>query len=45
MVDALHLQAPFIMIDADFDGQNVLFSPATDDSPPRLTGLIDFEYA
>lgn len=40
MGDALHLQAPFIMIDANFDGQNDQFLRLTDDSRPRLTGLI-----
>jgi hypothetical protein len=36
---------PFVMTHADFDGQNMMFTQPEDGSPPKLTGLIDFEYA
>ncbi|KAL2671330.1 hypothetical protein Neosp_013912 [[Neocosmospora] mangrovei] len=42
---APYLEPPFSMIHADFDGQNMLFQDAPDGSGPKLTGLIDFEYA
>lgn len=35
----------FPMIDADFDGQNILFTLPKDGSPPQLSGLIDLERA
>ncbi|KAH6634909.1 kinase-like domain-containing protein [Chaetomium sp. MPI-SDFR-AT-0129] len=40
-----YLQPPFCLIHADFDGQNMLFANSPDGSGPKLTGLIDFEYA
>ncbi|KAI8654739.1 hypothetical protein NCS57_01221000 [Fusarium keratoplasticum] len=40
-----YLEPPFSMIHADFDAQNMLFLDAPDGSGPKLTGLIDFEYA
>ncbi|KAL8339703.1 hypothetical protein RB601_006011 [Gaeumannomyces tritici] len=43
-----YLQPPFCLIHDDFDGQNMMFvNPADDGSSggPKLTGLIDFEYA
>ena len=40
-----HLRPPFVMIHADFDGQNMLFSQPEYGSAPQLTGLIDFEFA
>jgi hypothetical protein len=43
--DAPYFQPPFCLIHADFDGQNMLFLESPDNSAPRLTGLIDFEYA
>ncbi|KPM45205.1 hypothetical protein AK830_g1320 [Neonectria ditissima] len=39
------LLPPFTMIHADFDAQNMLFLDHPDGSGPRLTGLIDFEFA
>ncbi|KAJ4286603.1 hypothetical protein N0V88_007965 [Collariella sp. IMI 366227] len=42
---AAYLQTPFCLIHANFDGQNMLFFESADGSGPRLTGLIDFEYA
>lgn len=39
------MRAPFTLIHADLDGQNMLFSDAPDGSGPRLTGIIDFEQA
>ncbi|KAH7244824.1 kinase-like domain-containing protein [Fusarium solani] len=42
---ASYLEPPFSMIHADFDAQNMLFLDAPDGSGPKLTGLIDFEYA
>ncbi|KAM5349652.1 hypothetical protein ACJ41O_006157 [Fusarium nematophilum] len=43
--NANFLNAPFSMIHADFDAQNMLFIDSQDGSGPRLTGLIDFEFA
>ena len=43
--DKAYLQPPFCLIHADFDGQNMLFLDPPDGSGPKLTGLIDFEYA
>ncbi|KAM0438678.1 hypothetical protein ACHAPT_001434 [Fusarium lateritium] len=43
--DTSHLKPPFSMIHADFDAQNMLFLDAPDGSGPKLSGLIDFEYA
>ncbi len=43
--DQAYIQPPFCLIHADFDGQNMLFLDSPDGSGPRLTGLIDFEYA
>jgi aminoglycoside phosphotransferase (APT) family kinase protein len=40
-----YIQPPFCLIHADFDGQNMLFLDSPDGSGPKLTGLIDFEYA
>ncbi|KAI8656475.1 hypothetical protein NCS56_01251600 [Fusarium sp. Ph1] len=40
-----YLEPPFSIIHADFDAQNMLFLDAPDGSGPKLTGLIDFEYA
>lgn len=40
-----YLEPPFAMIHADFDAQNMLFSDSSDGLGPKLTGLIDFEYA
>lgn len=41
------LQPPFRLIHADFDGQNMLFSPPNvrTGDPPRLTAVLDWEYA
>jgi len=39
------LKPPFCMIHADFDAQNMLFLDAPDGTGPKLSGLIDFEYA
>lgn len=41
------LQPPFRLIHADFDGQNMLFSipDSQTGDPPRLTAIIDWEYA
>lgn len=43
--DQLFLKPPFSLIHADFDAQNMLFLEASDGSGPKLTGLIDFEFA
>ncbi|KAL8387107.1 hypothetical protein RB595_010151 [Gaeumannomyces hyphopodioides] len=43
--DSAYLQPPFCLIHADFDGQNMLFLNSQDGLGPKLTGLIDFEYA
>ncbi|KAH6844687.1 kinase-like domain-containing protein [Chaetomium sp. MPI-CAGE-AT-0009] len=43
--DQACIQPPFGLIHADFDGQNMLFLDSPDDSGPRLTGVIDFEFA
>jgi aminoglycoside phosphotransferase (APT) family kinase protein len=43
--DQAYIQPPFCLIHADFDGQNMLFRDSLDGSGPKLTGLIDFEYA
>jgi aminoglycoside phosphotransferase (APT) family kinase protein len=43
--DEAYIQPPFCLIHADFDGQNMLFLDSLDGSGPKLTGLIDFEYA
>ena len=40
-----YLQPPFCLIHADLDAQNMLFLDSPDGSGPKLTGLIDFEYA
>ncbi|KAH7175377.1 kinase-like domain-containing protein [Dactylonectria macrodidyma] len=42
---ATYLEPPFAMIHADLDAQNMLFLQSSDGSGPKLTGLIDFEYA
>ncbi|KAF7553693.1 hypothetical protein G7Z17_g3435 [Cylindrodendrum hubeiense] len=42
---ATYLQPSFSMIHADFDGQNMLFEEQTGGSPPRLSGIIDWEYS
>ncbi|CAA7261883.1 unnamed protein product [Cyclocybe aegerita] len=41
------LQPPFRLIHADFDAQNMLFTAPTNenDGPPRLTAILDWEYA
>uniref|UniRef100_A0A8H7N2B6 Aminoglycoside phosphotransferase domain-containing protein n=1 Tax=Bionectria ochroleuca TaxID=29856 RepID=A0A8H7N2B6_BIOOC len=39
------LAPPFAMIHADFDGQNMLFIEQPDGLPPKLAGIIDFEYS
>src|SRR5271154_5446142 len=41
------LTAPFRLIHADFDAQNLLFTePDLDNNrPPRISGIIDWEYA
>ncbi|KAH8898167.1 hypothetical protein GQ53DRAFT_881175 [Thozetella sp. PMI_491] len=39
------LQAPFSLIHPDLDAENMLFTEALDGSGPKLTGVIDFEYA
>jgi len=41
------LTAPFRLIHADFDGQNLLFTEPDSDNnrPPRISGIIDWEYA
>ncbi|KAH7347258.1 kinase-like domain-containing protein [Plectosphaerella cucumerina] len=38
-------EGSFVMRHADFDGQNIMFTLPEDGSPPKLTGLIDFEYS
>jgi hypothetical protein len=43
--NAVHLKPPFAFIHADFDAQNMLFLESPDGSGPKLTGLIDFEFA
>ena len=43
--DTHYLEPPFSMIHADFDAQNMLFVASPDGSGPKLTGLIDFEFA
>lgn len=43
--NAFYLKAPFAFIRADFDAQNMLFLESPDGSGPKLTGLIDFEFA
>ncbi len=40
-----YFEPPFCLIHADLDGQNMLFLDSPDGSGPKLTGLIDFEYA
>ena len=39
------LQGPYALIHHDFDGQNILFTESEYDATPRLSGVIDFEYA
>ncbi|KAF5383119.1 hypothetical protein D9615_005056 [Tricholomella constricta] len=39
------IRPPFRLYHDDFDAQNMLFSNPTNDEPPRLTGIIDWEYA
>jgi aminoglycoside phosphotransferase (APT) family kinase protein len=41
------IRPPFRLPHADFDGQNMLFTDPkhTNGAPPRLTGVIDWEYA
>ncbi|KIM87993.1 hypothetical protein PILCRDRAFT_85748 [Piloderma croceum F 1598] len=41
------IRPPFRLLHADFDDQNVLFTDPkyTNGAPPRLTGVIDWEYA
>ncbi|KAM0340595.1 hypothetical protein ACHAPU_010432 [Fusarium lateritium] len=43
--DSVCLKPPFAFIHADFDAQNMLFLESPDGSGPKLTGLIDFEFA
>ncbi|KAL6918797.1 hypothetical protein FSHL1_002791 [Fusarium sambucinum] len=43
--NAIYLKPPFAFIHADFDAQNMLFLESPDGSGPKLTGLIDFEFA
>lgn len=43
--DEPYLRQPFGMIHADFDGQNMLFVEQPDGLPPKLSGVIDFEYS
>ncbi|KAL2186642.1 hypothetical protein L209DRAFT_765504 [Thermothelomyces heterothallicus CBS 203.75] len=44
-ISAESLQPPYCLIHADFDGQNMFFLEPSDGSGPKLSGLIDFEYA
>ncbi|WEW54857.1 hypothetical protein PRK78_000283 [Emydomyces testavorans] len=39
------LQAPYALVHHDFDGQNILFTESENGAPPKLSGVIDFEYA
>ncbi|VUC37044.1 unnamed protein product [Clonostachys rosea] len=39
------LRPPYAMVHTDFDGQNMLFIEQPDHSPPKLSGIIDFEYS
>jgi hypothetical protein len=39
-----YLRPPYAVVHADLDGQNLLFTH-DDNSPPKLSGVIDFEYA
>ncbi|KIL90360.1 hypothetical protein FAVG1_06091 [Fusarium avenaceum] len=43
--NAVYLKPPFAFIHTDFDAQNMLFLESPDGSGPKLTGLIDFEFA
>ena len=39
------LHAPFRLIHGDFDAQNLLFEQPDPNQPPKLTGVIDWDYS